>query len=50
MRPILTLLPLFLWVAHAALAQTPDSRTFTAEDYQRAEKFMPYNTTPLVSG
>src|SRR5438552_3802806 len=33
-------------VAAAALAQSP--RAFTAEDYARAEKFMPYNTTPLV--
>ncbi|MGC2656504.1 MAG: DPP IV N-terminal domain-containing protein [Bryobacteraceae bacterium] len=50
MRPISKHLPLFLWFTCIALAQTPASRTFTAADYQRAEKFMPYNTTPLVTG
>ena len=50
MRPILKLLPLFLWFTFYRPCQTPASRTFTAADYQRAEKFMPYNTTPLVTG
>ena len=30
-----------------ALAQTP--RALTASDYAHAEKFMPYNVTPLVT-
>src|SRR5579885_294703 len=37
---------LLLVAAPACLAQAP--RIFTAADYARAEKFMPYNTAPLV--
>lgn len=44
-RPALLLT---LAVAFPAAAQQP--RVFTAEDYARAERFMGYNTTPLVSG
>src|SRR5438067_2240944 len=36
----------FALLTATAFAQSP--RAFTAEDYARAEKFMPYNTTPLV--
>ena len=30
------------------LAQQGERRVFTADDYARAEKFMPYKTAPLV--
>jgi len=35
--------------ATAILPVTAQQRLFTAADYQRAEKFMAYNTTPLVT-
>ncbi len=34
--------------ARSQEAPAPAARTFTADDYARAEKFMGYNTTPLV--
>lgn len=46
----LKFLPFCLLIACLSAAQVPAPRTLTAEDYQHAEKFMPYNTTPLVSG
>src|SRR5258706_2463691 len=48
MHPIRSVLILLMGttLAAAALAQSP--RAFTADDYARAEKFMAYNTTPLV--
>ncbi|MGA2381837.1 MAG: DPP IV N-terminal domain-containing protein [Gemmatimonadales bacterium] len=42
------LLIVALLAAAPALAQTP--RALTADDYARAERFMGYNTTPLVYG
>ncbi|HKR30509.1 MAG TPA: hypothetical protein VJT08_08530, partial [Terriglobales bacterium] len=42
---------LFCFFQLSSLAQTTNSApTITADDYARAEKFMPYNTTPLVFG
>ena len=35
-------------LASALLAAQSSPRVYTAEDYARAEKFMPYNTNPLV--
>src|SRR5580700_6220938 len=32
----------------AQQSSSPVPRAFTADDYKRAEKFMPYNTRPLV--
>jgi dipeptidyl-peptidase 4 len=46
MRPLLTLA---LVCSAALLAQQP-SKVLTAADYARAEKFMSYNTAPLVFG
>ncbi|MBZ5559687.1 MAG: S9 family peptidase [Acidobacteriia bacterium] len=42
------LIALLLTAAVVAQQRTDTPRTFTAADYARAEKFMPYNTTPLV--
>jgi dipeptidyl-peptidase-4 len=47
MRYRVVLLAAFAAV-HAARAQQPAARAFTAADYARAERFMGYNTTPLV--
>lgn len=44
---IITALPPLLFAA-SALCQSPAA--YTAADYARAEKFMSYNTTPLVFG
>ncbi len=46
------LLPVFilLLVAVSGVAQSAAPRALTAADYARAEKFMGYNTTPLVFG
>src|SRR5690242_12525867 len=42
---------LFCFFQLSSLARTANSApTITADDYARAEKFMPYNTTPLVFG
>jgi dipeptidyl-peptidase-4 len=35
--------------ARAQQRQPANARALTADDYARAERFMPYNTTPLVS-
>ena len=43
-----TLLALLLTPALVAQQRTETPGPFTAADYARAEKFMPYNTTPLV--
>ncbi|HEV2385936.1 MAG TPA: DPP IV N-terminal domain-containing protein [Candidatus Acidoferrales bacterium] len=40
--------PLFPVPGAAQVAAPYVPRTLTADDYARAEKFMPYNTTPLV--
>ena len=45
MRRSLASLVVVVCIAIPCLAQT---RTLTADDYARAEKFMGYNTTPLV--
>src|SRR5690242_16864395 len=34
----------------SCFAQLANAAPISAEDYARAEKFMPYNTTPLVFG
>src|SRR5438094_5336125 len=48
-RNILNLTVLILVIAPPVMAQQTDPpRTFTASDYARAEKWMPYNTNPLV--
>jgi dipeptidyl aminopeptidase/acylaminoacyl peptidase len=44
-----SLLPLFVISCAAGFAQQP-ARVLTAADYAHAEKFMAYNTTPLVFG
>jgi len=46
LRGVLIALP--LTAALAAQQRTEPPRPLTAADYARAEKFMPYNTTPLV--
>src|SRR5436190_1765886 len=46
MRPYILLFSVL--AAPALAAQQP--RVFTADDYARAERFMGYNTTQLVSG
>ena len=35
-------------IALPSIAQQPETRTLTAADYQRAERWMGYNTNPLV--
>src|SRR5260370_4178058 len=46
---ILTITILFLATAPPVMAQQTDpQRTLTPSDYARAEKWMPYNTNPLV--
>ena len=48
-RNILNLTVLILVIAPPVMAQQTDPpRTLTASDYARAEKWMPYNTNPLV--
>ncbi len=39
---------LVCWVAAGAVAQEKGGRVYTAADYERAEKMMSYNVTPLV--
>src|SRR5205814_9597038 len=52
MKKILKLIAVTLVTAFPALAQQPAnaSRVLTTTDYQRAEKWMGYNTNPLVFG
>src|SRR5438552_12359265 len=48
-RNILNLTVLILVIAFPVMTQQTDApRTLTASDYARAEKWMPYNTNPLV--
>ena len=48
-RNILNLTVLILLIAFPVMTQQTDApRTLTASDYARAEKWMPYNTNPLV--
>ncbi len=48
MRPKFIVLAILL-TASAAAAQQPATRVLTAADYAQAEKFLSYNTTPLVA-